>query len=421
MTNRVVIVGAGECGARVALALRERGWDGTITLIGDETDLPYERPPLSKQALTDEIEPPPATICADERFAERGIEVVLGVVAESIDRDARQVRLGDGRRLGYEHLVLATGARARTLDAIEGGEMAMTLRTRAHASCLRRALTPGARLIVVGGGFIGLEVASSARLRGCDVTVVEVAEQVMSRVVPGELAAIMAARHVAEGVELRCGVGVAAVAPDGARTSVHLGDGSAIVGDVVVAGVGAVPNTELAAGAGLVVDNGIAVDEHLQTSDPAIFAAGDCCSFPHPLYGGRRIRLEAWRNAHDHADHVAARLTGGDEPYQVVPWFWSDQYDLGLQIAGLPDAATSTIVRVRADGTELRLGLDQRRRLVAAAGVAPGTRIAKDIRLAEMLIARRAAPDPAALADPSVNLKSLLTAGAREPTYVVTN
>lgn len=410
MTNPVVIVGAGECGARVAQALRERGWEGAITLVGDEHDLPYERPPLSKQALTDAIEPDPTTICSGERFADLGIDVVLGAVVEAIDREAHEICLADGRRFGYDHLVLATGARARTLDGIDGGRAAITLRTRADASRLRELLTPGTRLVVIGGGFIGLEVASSARQRGCDVAVVEVAPQVMGRVVPGELAAMMAARHVTEGIDLRCGVGVAAITDRGAGVRVHLIDGATIDGDVVVAGVGAVPNIELAAKAGLTIDNGIAVDEHLQTSDPAISAAGDCCSFPHPLFGGRRIRLEAWRNAHDHANHVAAQLTGAPEPYEVVPWFWSDQYDLGLQIAGLPDAASTTIVRVRPDGTELHFGLDGGDRLIAACGVAAGTAIAKDIRLAEMLIAKRATPDPAALADPSVNLKSLLTA-----------
>jgi 3-phenylpropionate/trans-cinnamate dioxygenase ferredoxin reductase subunit len=410
MSDRVVIVGAGECGARVAQALRERGWDGDVTLIGAETDLPYERPPLSKRALTDELEPGPATICSGERFGELGIDVVLGVAVDSIDRDARQVGLGDGRSISFGHLVLATGARARTLGAVDGADEALTLRTRADASRLRQFLTPGTRVIVVGGGFIGLEVAASARQRGCDVVVVELAQQVMGRVVPPDVAAVMAARHVAEGVDLRCGVEITTIDRNGSGTRVHLGDGATIDGDVVVAGVGAVPNTELGERAGLAIDNGIAVDEQLQTSDPTIFAAGDCCSFPHPLYGGRRIRLEAWRNAQDQANHVAARLTGAADPYHVVPWFWSDQYDLGLQIAGLPDAATTTVTRVRADRTEVRFGLDHDGRLVAATGVAPGTGIAKDIRLAEMLIASRAAPDPAALADPTVNLKRLLTA-----------
>jgi 3-phenylpropionate/trans-cinnamate dioxygenase ferredoxin reductase component len=409
MTDRVVIVGAGECGARVAQALRERGWDGSVTLIGAEADLPYERPPLSKRALTDETEPAPVTICSGARFDELGVDVVLGGGVDAIDRGARQVRLGDGSPIGYEHLVLAMGARARTLGSIGGGDLAITLRTRADATRLRELLTSGARVVIVGGGFIGLEVAASARQRGCDVAVVELAARVMGRVVPADVADVIAARHVAEGVDLRCSVGIAAITRHGASLRVRLADGATLDGHVVVAGVGAVPNTELAEHAGLAIDNGVAVDEHLQTSDAAIFAAGDCCSFPHPLYGGRRIRLEAWRSAQDQANHVAPRLTGGHEPYQVVPWFWSDQYDLGLQIAGLPDAASSTIVRVRADGAEIRFGLDHEGRLVAATGLAPGTGIAKDIRLAEMLIAERASPPAAALADPAVSLKSLLT------------
>ncbi len=283
MTNPIVIVGAGECGARVAQALRERGWEGAITLVGDEHDLPYERPPLSKQALTDAIEPAPTTICAAERFADLGIDVVVGTTVEAIDREAREIGLADGRRVGYEHLVLATGARARTLDAIDGGDAAITLRTRSDASRLRQVLTPGTRLVVIGGGFIGLEVASSARQRGCEVAVVEMAPQVMGRVVPGEVAAMMAARHVAEGVDLRCGVGVASITDEGDCTRVHLSDGTTIDGDVVVAGVGAVPNTDLAADAGLTIDNGIAVDEHLQTVRSGDLRRGGLLFVPAPV------------------------------------------------------------------------------------------------------------------------------------------
>jgi 3-phenylpropionate/trans-cinnamate dioxygenase ferredoxin reductase subunit len=225
----------------------------------------------------------------------------------------------------------------------------------------------------------------------------------------------MAARHLAAGVELRCGVGIERIEPvegndhrGGAR--IVLTDGSAVEVDVVVAGVGALPNTELAAAAGLEVDNGIAVDRFLRTSDPVIFAAGDCCSFPHPLY--RRIRLEAWRNAFDQAEVVARNLLGAEEPYERIPWFWSDQYELGLHIAGLPSAATEEVLRVRPDGAVLRFGLDADGRLVAASAVAAGTGIAKDIRLAELLIARGARPDPAALADPSVNLRALSREGS---------
>ena len=218
----------------------------------------------------------------------------------------------------------------------------------------------------------------------------------------------MRARRQSAGVEIHLGRQVVAVLGDTKVTGVRLDDGSEIACDAVLVAIGVVPRTELATAAGLAVDNGIAVDGHLRTSDPAISAAGDCCSFPHPLYAGRRVRLEAWRNAQDQGNHVAARLTGGSEPFHAVPWFWSDQYDLGLQITGLPDTATTTVVRTRADGTEIHFGLGPDGLLLAATGVAPGTGIARDIRIAELLIARQAAPDPAVLADPAVSLKSLL-------------
>ena len=192
--------------------------------------------------------------------------------------------------------------------------------------------------------------------------------------------------------------------------SIVLGDGRRLPADVVIAGVGAIPNTELAADCGLAVDNGIVVDEHLRTADADILAAGDCCSFPHPLFGSGNIRLEAWRNAHDQAVVAARNLLGGDEVYRAVPWFWSDQYDLGLQITGLPHLASTEVVRHRADGVEIRFGLDVEGRLVSATGLAPGTSIARDIRVAEMLIANRAVVPPERLADASVTLKSLVKA-----------
>jgi 3-phenylpropionate/trans-cinnamate dioxygenase ferredoxin reductase subunit len=240
------------------------------------------------------------------------------------------------------------------------------------------------------------------------VTVVEMAPTLMGRVVPAALAASMATRHEQEGVALRLDVGVERIERTSNRVRVVLTDGQCVEGDTVVAGVGALPNVELAERAGLAIDNGIAADRHLRTSDPAIFAAGDCCSFPHPLYGDQRLRLEAWRNALDQADVVARNLLGADEPYERVPWFWTDQYELSLHIAGLPHAATHTVERERADGVVLHCGLDDSGRLVAASGVATGTAVAKDIRLAELLIAARTHPDPAALADPTVTLKSLI-------------
>ena len=299
-------------------------------------------------------------------------------------------------------------AREPVPSGIIGGERALTLRTFPEALKLRSLLVPRARLIVVGAGFIGLELAASARQRGCQVTVIELAERVMSRLVPAGVAERIAQRHRAAGVEVHCGAGISRIDVSSSGYRVVLDSGEVFVCDLVVAGVGAVPNVELAATAGLSIENGIRVDETLATSDPAIYAAGDCCSFPHPAYGGRRVRLEAWRNAQDQAATVAGNLLGHRRPYDAVPWFWSDQYELGLQIAGLPDSATTEVVRLREDGGLIHFGLDGSMALVAASGIAKGTGIARDIRLCQTLISRRIALGPPELADPTVPLKSLL-------------
>ncbi len=410
VTEDIVIVGAGECGARAAMALREQGARGTITLVGDESLEPYERPPLSKAALTDDREPSPVTVCDRARFAHLDIAFERGVAATMLDRTAHDLVLADGRRLHYDKALIATGARARVLP-VAGGHSILTLRTFTESVALRSRMTPGARVGVIGAGFIGLELAASAVTRGCQVTVVEIAASVMARVVPAEIAAIVEARHRDAGVDLRLGTGVEHVEhvdrPRPAQRLV-LDDGTTVDCDVIVAGVGAVADSAVAAASGLTIDNGVRVDRYLRTDDPDIHAAGDCCSFPHPLYDDRRIRLEAWRNALDQAAVVARNLLGADEAFAAVPWFWTDQYELGLHIAGLPDAAVTNVVRVRADGATLLFGLGADGRLVAASGVAQGTAIAKDIRIAEMLIAQRTLPDPSALTNPAVTLKSLL-------------
>jgi 3-phenylpropionate/trans-cinnamate dioxygenase ferredoxin reductase component len=403
--DRVVIVGAGECGARAALKLRELGFDGSIDLVGDEFDPPYERPGLSKSALTDDEHP--QLIARAGQFDELGIAFTPGVGARQIDRDARTVLLVDGREVSYDRLLLATGARAR-VPAVEGVESVLTLRSLADARALRRRLVAGGRLLVIGGGFIGLEVAASASTLGCSVTVVEYAYQLVSRVVPPAVASRVLARHLAAGVEVRCGVGVYRVEVAAGAYLVQLTDGSTIACDAVVAGVGAIANTRLAAQAGLALDNGIRVDDRLRTDDPRVFAAGDCCSFPHGLYDGERIRLESWRNALDQVEIAAANMLGGDVAYVSVPTFWSDQYEMTIQIAGLYAAGVREVVRQRTDGVEIRFGLDGNGRLRSASGVAVGNALARDIRLAEYLIAEGATPDPDALADPSVPLRSML-------------
>lgn len=404
----MVIVGAGECGARTAMSLRTSGWTGDIALLGSENWLPYERPPLSKAAMLAEDAPQPVTVYREDDFAGAGVIHRGGVHVDRIDRDSRQVVLSTGETIDYHKVLLATGASPRALPSAAGFDTVHMLRTHDDAVRLRTELTPGARVTVVGGGFIGLELAASAAVRGCAVTVLEMAPRILGRAVPAEVAAIVDARHREAGVDIRCGVQLAGITEIDRVSTVTLADGTAFESDVLVIGIGAVPETAVAEKSGLDVDNGIRVDGHLATSDPDIFAAGDCCSFPHPLFGGRHIRLEAWRNAQDQAVVAASNMCGGNETYAAVPWFWSDQFDLGLQVAGMPGDADRQVVRIRPDGVEIRYGLDVEGRLVSAAAVGTGNAVAKDIRLAEMMIAERISPDPTLLADPTVNTKTLL-------------
>ena len=268
------------------------------------------------------------------------------------------------------------------------------LRTHADAVALRRRLVPGARVGVIGGGFIGLELASSAAALGCAVTVIELGPRLMGRAVPPRIAAVMAKRHVAAGIDVRCGAAVTGLAGVASGTAITLAEGGTVEADVIVAGVGAVPETSLAEAAGIATSDGVAVDSRFATSAPGVFAAGDCCRYPHPLYDGTPLRLESWRAAREHGAAAARAMLGAAEPYAGVPWFWSDQHDLTLHVAGLASAAAREAVRARPDGTEIWFGLAAEGRLVAAAAVGPGNAVAKDIKLAELLIARRAARTP---------------------------
>jgi 3-phenylpropionate/trans-cinnamate dioxygenase ferredoxin reductase subunit len=407
MAPGIVIIGAGEAGARAASALREHNYAGPVTLIGEESHLPYERPPLSKAAMTATDEPTAATILTEAQLAAQDIRHLSGVMVTEIDRPGHTVLLDDGRRIPYAKLLLATGARPRTLST-PGADASrvLYLRTFADALAMRARLRRGSRLVVIGGGFIGLEIAASALERGCSVTVVEMAPRILGRAVPAEVASTVAAAHEAAGIRLVTGIGLAAIEDQ----AVLLADGTRLACDAIIAGVGAIPETGLAEKAGLTIENGIRVNEQLVTDDPDIFAAGDCCAFPHPVFGGRRLRLEAWRNAQDQGNHAARAMLGETAPFAAIPWFWSDQHDQTLQIAGLPDEGDTTVAR-DLGGTNLYFHL-KAGRLVGASAFGPIAKVAREIRLAEMLIAKRAHPAPAALADPSVKLKSLLSAEA---------
>ena len=397
----IVIVGAGKAAAHAIVALREKGWKDAITLIGEEAHPPYDRPPLSKSAITGANEPKPVYILDQSLLASLGVTFLAGEPAVAIDRDDRTVELSNGRTIPYRNLLLATGARPRTLN---GAEHWRTLRGLEDSIALRADFKPGTRVLIVGGGFIGLELAASAAKRGCAVAVVEEQPRILKRGVCDSIAAVVAGRHAEAGVDIVTGAKIDRIE----RGGVTLAGGRRIVADLVIAGIGAVPETSLAQASGLAVDNGIACDETLRTSDPFIHAAGDCCSFPHALYGDRRIRLEAWRAAQSQGAVAAENMLGGERRYEDVPWFWSDQYELTLQIAGLPADGTQPVVRQLNEGAFVEFQLDGDGRLVCASGIGRGNAIARDVRLAEMLIARRSRPDPARLADPATGLKSML-------------
>lgn len=335
----VVVVGAGQAGCQVAVSLREQGHRGPITIVGDEQAAPYQRPPLTKAYLAGETDLAGLVLRQDSYYDDHGIKLVRNERVIGVDRQARVAVLGCARTVSYDHLVFATGARPRPLP-IPGAEHVLNLRTIADADAIKQKLDGqiGLDVVVIGGGFIGLEFAAVVRKLRHEVTVVETQPQVMQRAVSKETATHLAARHRSEGVEILTGKSIAAVK----EGFVELTDGTVLVADLVVAGIGVIPNSEVAQRAGLAVDNGIIVDAHLRTVDPRIHAVGDCARFASPLTGGL-TRLESVQNATDQGTTVASAILGSAEPYTALPWFWSDQYDVKLQIAGLTDGHDRTV------------------------------------------------------------------------------
>jgi 3-phenylpropionate/trans-cinnamate dioxygenase ferredoxin reductase subunit len=402
-----VVVGAGQAGGRAALTLREEGFDGPVVLIGAESHAPYERPPLSKAFLTGDRAPEDFTFASAAMLAEAGIEFRAGLAADAIDRSARRVRLSDGSVLAYEKLLLATGRAPRRLPF--GDELAgrvHVLRDLADAERLRSALAPGSRLAVVGGGFIGLEVAASATALGVRVTVIEVAPQLLSRAVPASLAAHLLARHVDAGVTMLIGRHLRSLEPMPDGIALLLEDGTPIEADLALVGIGAEPRVALAEQAGLAVDRGIIVDASLATSDPHIFAAGDVCAFPDPE-GPGLLRLEAWQNADCQGAQAARNMLGADETYRPLPWFWSDQYELTLQIAGFPDLAARTVERNLGTQGRILFHLGAEGRILGVSGVGTAA-LGRELRLGQMMVERHLTLDPAVLADPGTRLKTLV-------------
>jgi 3-phenylpropionate/trans-cinnamate dioxygenase ferredoxin reductase subunit len=343
---RVVIVGAGHAGGSAAAFLRQYGHTGPIVLIGDEPLLPYQRPPLSKAWLKGEADAESLSLKPAEWYAEAGVSLRLGGVATRIDRADRLVILASGETVAYDNLILATGARARALT-IPGADLegVMALRTAADAERLKRALGPDKRLAVVGGGYVGLEVAASARALGSHVLVIERESRVLARVACETLSTFFQTYHSRHGVGFELNAGVAAFEGDkGQVTGVRFADGRIVACDVALVGVGAIPNDDLAKAAGLACSNGVVVNLEARTDDDRIFAIGDVSDRPLPLYD-RSFRLESVPNALEQAKQAASAIVGRPGPAPEVPWFWSDQYDLKLQIAGLPFDADQIIVR----------------------------------------------------------------------------
>ncbi|MGH6898343.1 MAG: NAD(P)/FAD-dependent oxidoreductase [Geminicoccaceae bacterium] len=403
----MVIVGAGQAGGRAALTLRDLGYGGRIVLLGAEANPPYERPPLSKAYLTGARAADDFTFAKAAALAAAGIEFRAGCTVAAIERRGRTVRLEGGERIGYAKLLLATGREPRRLplDAAVAARV-LYLRDLTDADRLRQELRPGARIAIVGGGFVGLEVAASAALLGCRPVVIELAPRLLSRAVPARVAAFLQARHAAAGVEVLLGARLREIALCGTGFEVALDGGRIIAAETVVIGVGAVPRTELAAAAGLPVDGGIVVDPTLATVDPDIFAAGDVCAFPHAMAGGL-MRLECWKNADAQGALAARNMLGAGKVHADVPWFWSDQYELTLQMAGLPERALRTIERDVGAAARLLFHLDGNGRLVGVSGVGPAA-LARDLRSGQIMIERGLSPDPTALADPATRLKTLL-------------
>ena len=342
----VVIVGAGHAGGAAVAALRQFGWKGGITLIGDEPILPYQRPPLSKAWLKGEATAESLALRPERFYTQQTIDVRLSSSVVSIDRAGRAVHLADGTVVVYEKMILALGARARRL-VLPGFELGgvLELRTAAHAERLKAAIGPGRRIAIVGGGYIGLEAAASARGLGAEVFVMERESRLLARVASPPLSEFFAAAHQAHGVEIYTGAQVVGLVGQGGHVSgVRLADGSVLACDAALIGVGAVPNEEIAAAAGLACANGVVVDGQARTSDPDIFAVGDLTDRPLALYG-RRGRLESVPNALEQARQAASAITGRAAPGPEVPWFWSDQYDIKLQIAGLPFDVARLVVR----------------------------------------------------------------------------
>jgi 3-phenylpropionate/trans-cinnamate dioxygenase ferredoxin reductase subunit len=345
-TNRVVIIGAGQAGGEAAQRLRQAGFTGDVTLIGEEPYAPYQRPPLSKKYLYGDVSLEQLLLRPPSTYVEENIAFLPSLRAVWIDRSGKRVRLEGGREIPYEALILATGAKPRKLP-LHGADLpgVFTVRTIADIDAMRPGFVAGAKLVVIGAGYIGLEAAAVGRQLGLDVTVVEVAPRPLARVTSPEVAGFFLDEHTRQGVKFVLGAQPTLIKGDAKATAVSLADGAEIPADIVIAGIGVAPETALAQQCGLTIENGIVTDAQCRTSDPAIFAIGDCAARPMHHYGERIARLESVHNAVEGARVAAATIANAKQPTLEAPWFWSDQYDIKLQIAGLFQGHDKLVMR----------------------------------------------------------------------------
>jgi 3-phenylpropionate/trans-cinnamate dioxygenase ferredoxin reductase subunit len=401
MIANIVIVGGGQAGAQAVDTLRREGFTGRLVLVGDEPELPYQRPPLSKKYLSAELAADRLLFRHRTFYDEHRVELKLGVRAVACDAQHRSLQLDDGETLSYDRLLLCLGAVSRRLTC-PGANLPGVhyLRTLSDVAPIRAACRPGARAVIIGGGYIGLETAATLRKMGCQVTVLEMADRVMNRVVAPSVSHYFAKEHLAHGINLLCDVRVVAVEGEQRAEQVVCADGSRHVADVLIVGVGALAHTELADKAGLRCDNGIVVDEHCRTSDASIYAAGDCTNHP-SLRFGRRVRLESVDNAFEQAKAAALNMLDRPTVHDRVPWFWSDQYDNKLLIVGLSQGHDSEVLRGDPASRSFSVCYLQGRELLAVEAV----NHSKDYMAARKLIAERTLLDPAKLSQVAIGLK----------------
>ena len=399
-----IVIGAGQAGGWTAKTLRDEGFEGRVIIIGDENFAPHERPPLSKEVLLGNAEKEVCLLWPPGTLEDAGIELRLGESVAAIDTDGHTLSLGNGEIIGWNKLMIATGGRARPLP-VNGADLdgVYTLRTINDAEAIRARLASGANVLVIGAGWIGLEVAAAARKSDANATVIELGDRVCARALTEEMSAWVHALHVGHGVDIRLSTAFDRFEGDGRLERAVLSDGTTIPCDVAVVGIGLIPNTELAEQAGLVIDNGIVVDEHGQTSHPDVFSAGDVTNHPNPLLG-RRVRLESWENAQNQAINTAKAMLGTLQPYAEIPWFWSDQYDANIQMVGLSEDWDETVIRGDRDAGEFIEFYLKDGEIQGAAAI----NNARDLRFTRRMMTSGRKFDAVSLANPQIKLQKLM-------------